>query len=550
MRQRRGKLRNRLLLVYLLPAGLILAGGGYWSYASTRAEVVQELGRHLVSVAQAGAGPLSVGAYPGRIERLHAGMERVHTSLRARLVQLRDATRVRRVFVFDSALLSKLDTDPAVRLGAPLPEVRQDSPELRRAFAGEAVAALLFTGHDGERYLTAYAPIQDPEQQGKVIAVMGVEGSSALFASLDRLALSYATAGLVLLALLLGASLLVSHRITRPVARLADAARRIGGGDLEPVVPTEGDDEIAFLGDALNEMRLAIRSREQELQLMLSGIAHEVRNPLGGMELFLGLLSEELTPDTDAAGYAQRLQRELGYLKRVVNEFLDYARRVPLRARPVALGALLRDVAFSCAADPAAVQCTLEVDVQPATATVQGDARKLRQALLNLTRNACQSMPSGGAVELSAIEGPEELRLEVRDRGTGIPEELKAQVLRPFFTTREKGTGLGLALCRKIVGEHGGQLELGDRPGGGTVVCVRLPARFVVGASEQAGRDLAGVDRGAPEVGLGAEGDERLRTGGALLGDDEELIGGDEGMAGAGALGQTSTAHDDEELLG
>jgi len=547
MRQRRGKLRNRLLLIYLLPTGLILCGGGYWSYASTRAEVLQELGRHLVSVAQAGAGPLSTAAYASRIERLQPGMERVHANLKARLVRLREATSVRRVFLFDQALLSKADTQASVPLGSPLPEVRQDSPELQSAFAGHAVAAPLFTGADGERYLTAYAPVRDPTGEGRIVAVLGVEGSSALFASLDRLALSYASAGLVLLGLLLAVSLLVSHRITRPVAHLVEAANRIGGGDLERAVEPTGDDEIAFLGDALNEMRLAIRGREQELQLMLSGIAHEVRNPLGGMELFLGLLSEELEPHTEAAGYSARLQRELAYLKRVVNEFLDYARRVPLQARPVALGALLEDVAESCGADPVAGGCDLRVQVQPKGLRVLGDARKLRQAVLNLARNACQAMAEGGTVDLVASETKAEVRIEVVDRGPGIPVELKEQVLRPFYTTREKGTGLGLALSRKIVGEHGGRLELGDRPEGGTVVSIRLPTAFAVTASESACVAPAGADRGAPQLGPTVAADEALRTGSALQGDEEPLIGCGEGPGLGGPDALSPGSEDDEE---
>ncbi|MBM4320919.1 MAG: HAMP domain-containing protein [Deltaproteobacteria bacterium] len=529
-------MRNRLLLVYLLPTALILGAGGWYAYTSARDGAVEDLSKRLQAIAQATAGPLSAGPDAGRIARLEPGMERVHSNLRRKLLQLRDATGVRRIFVLGPRLEAKVDTREGTKVNDPLPEVIQDRQEIGLALGGTPSSSVLFTSAEGVPCLTGYAPIRLP-QAGQVIGVVGVEGSTAFFSSLDRLAVQYGSAGLVLLALLLAVSLVVSRRITRPVSRLAAAAQRIGRGDLESEVRLAGNDELASLARTLNEMRLAIRQREHDLQLMLSGIAHEVRNPLGGMELFTGLLAEEVADQPTAARYTERIRRELIHLERVVNEFLDFARRKPLRLAVCEVEALLSEVVALGSADPVARACTIELSVARPGLRVTVDGRKLRQALLNLLRNACQAMPQGGRVLLCAARQEEELVLSVQDQGPGIPPELRERVLRPFFTTREKGTGLGLALCAKIAADHGGKLELDDAPGGGALVRIHLPlsasATRLAGPITSAG-DEPCLDRlpGGGQAGgsdPSGDGDRPLRDGGEhLFGSDEPLIGDDE----------------------
>ncbi len=541
------KLRNRLLLVYLVPTALLLGAGGLWAYATARAEAVEELGQRLTTVARAAAGLFSGGPDAGRIQRLAPDMTRVHANLRRKLLQLQEATGVRRIVVFDGELRARVDTRPDVPVGAPLPELAQDQAEIRAALGGATTASLLFTGRHGVRYLMGYAPITLPETEA-VVAVVGVEGSSGLFASLDRQALSYLGAGLAVLAVLLALSLAVSHRITRPVTRLAAAAAAIGSGQLDRDISLQGDDEIAQLGRALDDMRLAIRRREQDLQMMLSGVAHEVRNPLGGMELFTGLLLEELAEGSSARSHAERIGRELGYLGRVVNEFLDFARRKPLELRPFALRPLLEEAAGLCQADPVSRGCQLTLDLGPEHGPVLGDRQRLRQVLLNLLRNACQAMPQGGELILRSRWQGQEAWIDVEDQGPGVADELREQIFRPFFTTREKGTGLGLALGRAIVRDHGGDLELERAAGGGALFRVRLPQDAASGGAalqraaqaelhpEADGRRTdqprgapaaAGAAAGPPdeEAWIGADEDFIPPTPTATPGDEDEWIG-------------------------
>jgi signal transduction histidine kinase len=260
--------------------------------------------------------------------------------------------------------------------------------------------------------------------------------------------------------------------VVRPLMRLTEAAQRIARGDLEtPIWKRKRRDQIKTLSDTMEEMRQALRARDEERETLLAGIAHEVRNPLGGMDLFTGILAEELAGRPEAA-HAARVRAELANLERVVEEFLDFARARPLDLAPVDLGGLageVRDLAL-----PLALERSVRLAVSGA-GEAPGDRERLRRAVLNLARNAIEASPAGATVEIAARAQADHAELEVRDRGPGLSAQARERLFRPFFTTKEKGTGLGLALAKKVADAHGGSIAVEDREGGGTVARLALP---------------------------------------------------------------------------
>lgn len=469
-RRRALSLFGRMLIAHLLPSLALLALFGWLIHGIAARGLEDSLGRRLTSVAQAATNQVP----PDVLRFLGPGDDdsRSARRLRHRLDELRQRTRVARIFVLDRALRSLADTDPRVRIGDRYYQAEANRNELRRVFGGSEASPLLFVGRDGRTYKTGYAPLRDGAQ---IIAALGVEASPEFVAALASLRTYLLLAGLGISLLMVGVTLIVARRVTRPLRQLADEAIRIGAGQLETPIAPHGRDEVGLLATTMNQMRLDLLARERQAQLMLSGIAHEVRNPLGGIALFAGLLREELADQPTQREMVARIERETEYLKHIVTEFLDYARRSPPQLAPTALAPLLAEVREVLAADAQAAQVMLRHESE--AVVVPADAERLRRLLLNLVRNAIQACPAqGGQVTLRCATQGERVVIEVVDNGCGIPLALRERVLEPFFTTRERGTGLGLALSQRIAEDHHGTLEVHSEEGHGTTMRVTLPA--------------------------------------------------------------------------
>jgi len=460
--------RLRFLLASAVPALASLAVMGLVADRLTRQALEDELSSRLVAAARAAAEALPAD----RLVRLAPGDEasRTYANLRARLDPVGLATSTRLVVVRPDRT-ALVDSWARLRIGEGVPALERDRLEIAAAVAGTPTASqVLFEGSDGQLYMTGYAPVLG--EDGKAVAVVAADGTAASFATLRRLRrvlVTVALAGAILGALAAAAA---SVSVTRPLTRLTEAARRIGRGDLEtPLWRRRRKDEIGTLRDTLEEMRRALRARDEERETLLAGIAHEVRNPLGALDLFAGLLAEELQGRPEASHVA-RIRSELAALSKVVEEFLDYARARPPAREDVDLEALLEEVSELSA--PLAARRGVSLTVE-GRGRVKADREQLRRAAVNLVRNAVEAAPWASEVVLRARSAGGEATLEVLDRGPGLTPDARASLFRPFFTTKERGTGLGLALAKKVADAHGGQLELADREGGGTVATLKVP---------------------------------------------------------------------------
>jgi len=462
-------MRRRFALAAAIPAFVALVAMALLADRLARRALEEELGVRLVALARAAAASLPAD----RVARLAPGDEgtRTYGHLRARLEALARATDTRlvvirpdRTVIADSAGLHPIGESP--------PALERDRLEIGAAARGQALPSqVLFEGRDGRLYKTGYAPLV--AEDGAIVGVVGADGTAASVATLRsfrRLLVALGVGGALLAAAL---AALAGLSLTRPLMKLTEAAERIGRGDLAtPLWRRVRKDQIGLLRDTLEEMRSSLRARDEERETLLAGIAHEVRNPLGGMELFTGLLAEELAGRPEAA-HVDRIRAELDTLSRVVDEFLDYARARPLQTEPCDLGGLVAEVADLV--QPAALERGIRVTTS-ARGSCAADREKLRRAVLNLARNAVEATPDGGTVEIvGSAEAGGGASLEVLDRGPGLTAEARAKLFRPFFTTKERGTGLGLALAKKVADAHGGALELLPRDGGGTVARLGLP---------------------------------------------------------------------------
>ncbi|MFH1892147.1 MAG: ATP-binding protein [Candidatus Zixiibacteriota bacterium] len=256
-----------------------------------------------------------------------------------------------------------------------------------------------------------------------------------------------------------------------PVA-VSTSLMRDQNGDVIGVVEVLHDlTKIRLLEDEITRVKALAALGE-----IAATIAHEVRNPLGGIAGFASLLKRDLPQNHPGQRMVDKIITGVDNLNRSVSSLLLYARDINLLPRTVELRNFLDEIVtyFSADINHDAGKYNIRTMLAPEDITWRLDPEQFRQAVVNLLYNAVQAMPDGGDIGLTA-RGGEELTIEVSDSGPGIDYELIERIFTPFFTTKEGGTGLGLATVKKIVDAHRGKIDVRSEPGGGTSFRLAFP---------------------------------------------------------------------------
>ncbi|MBC7187465.1 MAG: HAMP domain-containing histidine kinase [Calditrichaeota bacterium] len=463
----RQSIRFRLAAAMVVLMVAVLALVGVLLEWRVRDLLEAELGEKLTVAASAAAAQLDAEL----VLALRPGDEQTRTyrHLRGQLDELRRAMGMERLYAVDAHLAILAGADSSVSIGQRWRRLEMDRAEISRALTGTPASSVLFRGVDGRLYKSAYAPLRLGD---KPRAVVAVEGSAQSLQAIVRLRSYLLRLGVVgaLVALLLGVAL--ARQITGPLARLRKAAETIGRGDYQVPVPLGGHDEIGFLAQTMEEMRRNVVERDTRLKTMLAGIAHELRNPLGGIELFAGLLAEELRGGEQEAR-AARIVREVQHLKAIVNDFLDYARPPSPQRRPCPLEEILNEVRSLLAEELSAKGTDFTWHTDGLTIFV--DPQHAQQIFLNLARNSVQAMFGPGVIRVTARTVGRQVEVLFADTGCGIPPDAQGHLFEPFFTTRKTGTGLGLAIARSLCQANQGSIALRHSDSSGTVFVLRFP---------------------------------------------------------------------------
>lgn len=269
----------------------------------------------------------------------------------------------------------------------------------------------------------------------------------------------------------------------------------LGGAVVNEFIEIFFYNAIGILAGVLIEGQQRGRRRQEELSARLrraerlsalgeaaAALAHEVRNPLGGIRGSAEIIGSSSTPQAKKAEFLSVLLKEVDRLNQVVENFLKLSRPIPLNLREVVLRDEIESVANIMTAEADRSGVTVAVDIDQHMPAVRMDPDRMRQVFLNTFINGFQAMPGGGALTIrarvrndAATGGSGTAAITISDTGAGIPREDLGKVFAPFFTTKDSGTGLGLAVSKRIVEEHGGRITLDSIHGRGTTVTIVLP---------------------------------------------------------------------------
>jgi two-component system NtrC family sensor kinase len=403
-------------------------------------------------------------------------------------------------------------TETRATLGQALPTVGSDETRVLARQLGtelDAIESVL----EADRWLfeRLFAAIANGDRDGinrTILSLGAVEHdadrrlrlmAARLSASIDELSTAARTretrsiwALAALAALTLAVGILVSlhvRRLLAPLARVTSRSRAVARGDLTSREVVPSDDEIGQLEAAFETMVSGL-STAQALALsnerlaaigkMAAHVTHEIRNPLSAMGLNVEMLEDELAHDSgtgraEVKNLLKAIQREVQRLEHLSEEYLRVARLPQPRMEADDLANAVREIVEFATPEIENAGCKVFLRVPASLPAAFFDEAQLRQALLNLLRNAREAMPSGGPIEVRVSAEGMSVVVDVDDQGVGVPEEIRARVFDPFFSTKGEGTGLGLAITRHIVEAHGGTVTCESRALGGTRFRIALP---------------------------------------------------------------------------
>jgi signal transduction histidine kinase len=286
----------------------------------------------------------------------------------------------------------------------------------------------------------------------------------------------------------------LNHLPNRVELRL-DATGTVIGYTLSRVVDETGQTVgVTFFFKDLTrveqiEERERLRDRLAALGEMAAAIAHEVKNPLAGIEVLAGLLRRQLQDQQDVQSILTEIISEAKMANAIVLEVLEFVRPVRLQVEPTSLAEIVRNALMIAETKSARGEIAVRVEIPDELPGLQGDRHQLCQVFTNLFINAFEALDGRGALEISAaLTSVEEdhpwspdrhaipmIVASVADDGPGVPAELSDRIFSPFFSTKPRGSGLGLAIVRKIVDAHDGRIDVESAPGRGTRFRVTLP---------------------------------------------------------------------------
>jgi signal transduction histidine kinase len=372
---------------------------------------------------------------------------------------------VQEAFVFDYNFKLIAHTNAGKKLNAVESRLLLNKSEIDALDINSSIASLPFKGKDNNWYMWGFLRLSDNYW-------LGVRESAARLEKVERFAVYFWVIGIGGILLTIVAGLIVADRIVNPINKLVEFSRQIGSRNFDVKIPGANSGEINILAEAMDTMKNGLKKHHREKEEMLARIAHEIRNPLGGIELLASLTKEDLIKEGKNPGYINQILEEIAGLKELITSYLNYGK--PLNPSPewCSLDKTISEIEniFDKRLREKNINFTVTKNIEK----VWFDAAQFRNVLINLVSNSIDSIDNHGTIWLNTESENGHSKIYIKDSGNGINMKYKKNIFEPFFTTKKNGTGLGLAICKKLCEENNASLLLQESEDPGTCFLIKV----------------------------------------------------------------------------
>jgi len=444
-------LKIRIVITFCVVTFLLVLIMSQISYHYSRDSYLTQVSTHARSI---------VGIMAKQIDKNYTSLLRIGTSgkalndyFRNQIGKFNQDLQFADFFIFDDSFKILVHSTSNDLYKKPEPRLLLHQSEILELNLHSSTATLPFKGNDDNWYLWAFYRLDEN-------LWLGMQESANQLQKVEDLFLLFWYLGLGGMALTVILGLFVAASITKPIDRLTTFSVNIGKGDFNTQPPDKIKGELKILADAMDKMRSDISNNHKEKEEMLAQIAHEIRNPLGSIELMANLTKEDILAGKNSTEYLNKILLEISDLKSLITAYLNYSRPYLAKPEKVDLNHLVNEISSLFNAQFAKKNIQFETNIQ--SDKIYFDSGHLKQILINLISNSIDSIGENGKISVKSESNKDKFIIKITDTGKGISKENLEYIFTPFFTTKSNGTGLGLAICKKLCQQNNTTIQLGN----------------------------------------------------------------------------------------
>ncbi|MGA9291022.1 MAG: ATP-binding protein [Ignavibacteriaceae bacterium] len=359
------------------------------------------------------------------------------------------------IFIFDKDFNIIVHSDSGITANDHDPLLLLNQNEISGLHKNESIVTLPFKGNDNEWYLWGFFRLDNNYW-------LALKENASRLERVEEFASDFFYLGLggVILTILI--AWFMARTLTKPIDQLVEFSHEIGQGNYNVRAPHNTHGEIKMLAQSMDKMKTDIDAHNKEKEKMLAQIAHEIRNPLGGIELLANLTKEDFVKESSScsvsAEYLDKIICEINSLKSLITSYLNFSRPLPADPGWIETEKFLKEIEYNFRTN--LLRRNIKFTFNNDDEKIWFDQAHLKQIFLNLMTNSLESIKQNGNISVSIYEKEKKWIISFSDDGSGIDEKNLSRIFEPFFTTKKNGTGLGLAICKKLCNENKAYLKV------------------------------------------------------------------------------------------